>query len=249
MKLREETARIQDLLGEYCRTGEMTDIPGIAPGRVKHYRRLVYNVVKGTMDTAFPITRAAMDTDSWDTLVSEFFSNQPAHSPQVWKLPFEFYQFHSDRNSGELLGKPYLDDLLYFEWIEIEVHTMPDRAFPDYHTGGDLINDPPAFNPEYEIIRLEYPVHIYPAGQSRNMKGEYFAVVFRVPESGSVHFLDLSPLHVYLLTRLTEEGIPLISMMEDLMEKTGLERGELLQALEKFLSDLKKHGLILGIQG
>ena len=62
------------------------------------------------------------------------------------------------------LGKPFLDDLLYFEWMEIEVHTMPDRPFPDYVKEGNVLEDRLAFNPEYEIIRMDYPVHLYPGG-------------------------------------------------------------------------------------
>jgi uncharacterized protein len=246
MKLREDTVRIQHLLGEYCRTGEMTELPGITPDRVHHYRRLVYHVVKGTMDTAFPITRSALDEDTWDSLVREFFASRQARSPQVWKLPFEFYRFHEERGSGDRLGKPYLDDLLYFEWIEIEVHTMPDRDFPAYRSEGDLFHDPLAFNPEHEVIRLEYPVHLYPAEQCSTMKGEYYAIVFRIPESGSVRFLDLSPLYIYLVSRMEEEKIPLIGLMDDLSGRTGVPHDQLRQSLEKFLTDLFRHQLIVG---
>ena len=90
MKLREETIRIQEDFGAYCRTGLEPDLPGVTPGRIHHYRRLISNVVYDTLQRAFPITVAALGDNSWEKLVEEFFSAGLPQSPQVWKLPLEF---------------------------------------------------------------------------------------------------------------------------------------------------------------
>jgi len=247
MKLREETVKIQDQLGEYCRTGMETEIRGVTPGRVHHYRRLVYNVVRNTMDSAFPITLAALGEERWDLLVQDFFSKGIPQTPQIWKLPFEFYQFHANQETGSGIRKPYLDDLLYFEWIEIEVHTMPDRPYPDYVQHGNIFMDRLAFNPEYEIIRLEYPVHMYSAEEASKLKGDYYALIFRSPETGYVQFLNLSPLNTYILTRLVEEDVPLNELKGDIASVSGIESGKYLDdALSTFMGDLMKKKLILG---
>ena len=247
MKLSEDTARIQDILGDYCRTGEGEEIPGITPGRVNHYRRLVYNVIRSNMDRAFPITLAALGEEEWDQLVQEFFSKGLPQTPQIWKLPYEFYNYHLMKETGNRIQKPYLEDLLYFEWIEIEVHTMPDKPFPEYVSSGNIFMDRLALNPEFEMIRLNYPVHMHPAAAAADMKGDYFVLIFRVPETGNVKFLNLSSIHTYILARLMEEDLPLKDLKGDIAQTAGIESIKYLDdALEQFIGDLIDKRLILG---
>ncbi|MEN8203944.1 MAG: DNA-binding domain-containing protein [Bacteroidota bacterium] len=249
MRLREDTARIQDLLGDYCRTGEGEEIPGITPGRLSHYRRLVYNVIRDTLDRAFPITLAALGEAHWDLLVDDFFSNGFPQTPQIWKLPLEFYNYHNINETGTRIQKPYLEDLLYFEWIEIEVHTMPDRPFPEYESQGNIFTDRLAFNPEFEIILLEYPVHMYPAWEAEDRKGDYYVLIFREPDSGKVQFLNLSVIHTYILSLLMEEDRPLNQLKGEIAQTAGIESMKYLDdALEKFTGDLMQKKLILGFQ-
>ncbi len=247
MQLHKDTERIQNLLGEYCRSGIEQEIPGLTPGRVHHYRRLVYNVIRDTMDTSFPISLAALGEEQWDLLVHEFFSFGTPTVPQVWKLPFEFFMFHATRETGKQIEKPFLYDLLYFEWMEIEVHTMPDRDFPEHVPHGNIFMDRLAFNPEYELIRMEYPVHLHPTAKALDMKGDYYVLIFRVPETGHVQFMDLSVINTYMITRLVEEQIPLNHLKADIAEVAGIESGKYLdEALERFVTVLREKGLILG---
>ncbi len=55
MNLQKPTAKAQNQLGEYCRTGVNQNIPGVIENRLHHYRRLVFNVVKNTMHQAYPL--------------------------------------------------------------------------------------------------------------------------------------------------------------------------------------------------
>jgi hypothetical protein len=247
MSLRKETREIQELLGEYCRNGVEPDLPGVTPGRLPHYRRLVWNAVKDTLDTAFPITLAALGEDTWEELVKDFFEAGLPQTPQLWKLPLEFYHYHSGRGTGKLMEEIYLDDLLLFEWMEIEVHTMPDRPYPDFVEQGNLFSDRLAFNPEHEIVQLEYPVHTHPAREAGRMKGEYFALLYRLPESGHVQFLALSALNAYMFVRMLEADRPLNEVKGEFARLAHIESGRYLdEALEKFFSDLMDRKLILG---
>lgn len=247
MSLREETREIQEKLGEYCRSGEEPDLPGISPGRIRHYHRLVQNVVNDTLDTAFPITLAALGQDAWILLVNDFFTAGLPQTPQVWKLPYEFYRYHAEQETGKRIQREYLDDLLLFEWMEIEVHTMPDREYPEFVEKGNLFLDRLAFNPEHEIVQLEYPIHTHPAQQAVDKKGDYFALLYRLPESGNVKFLALSPLNTYIFSRLLEAERPLNEIKGEFARLAGIESGRYLdEALEKFFQDLMDRKLILG---
>ena len=249
MKLHEDTVRIQEDLGFFCRTGSEIEIPGVTPGRLRHYRRLVNNVIRDSLDSAFPISLAALGEETWDHLVQDFFSNGLPATPQIWKLPFEFYSYHAGLETGTRLQKPYLDDLLYFEWMEIEVYNMADRNFPVFTKEGKLLEDRLAFNPEYEIVRLEYPVHMHPAEESSALQGEYFVLIFRDPYTGFVQFINLSALNAYILSRMDEEGLPVGNLKGDIARATGIESGLYLdEVLEKFITDLMDKHLILGFK-
>lgn len=247
MKLRSETAEIQELLGKYCKTGVEVEIPGITEGRIHHYRRLVYKVVKNTMDQAYPISVASMDEEEWDSLVNEFFSNHPTTSTQIWKLPFEFYQYHFSSDTANRINRPYLNDLLYFEWAEIEIHTMPDKESEDYIGKGNSITDQLVLNPEYEMIQLEYPVHLKAVKGIEEHKGDYYVLLYREQESGNVKFLDLSIIHAYILSKISETGAAISTFKGALASIANVESEKYLDDyLEEFIASLMKRGLILG---
>ncbi len=247
MKLRNDTAQIQELLGFYCKTGEDVKLPGITEGRVHHYRRLVYNVVKNTMDQAYPISVASMDEEEWDKLVNDFFSKHQTSSTQIWKLPYEFYQYHFSNSTAEKIGKPWLNDLLYFEWTEIEIHTMPDREVEAYVIEGDPLKDRILLNPEYELLQLSYPVHLHAVQDVEANKGRYYVLVYREPETGNVKFLDLSVLHAFILSKLIEDEVPINSIKGDIAHIANVESEKYLdEYLVDFVKSLCDRQMIFG---
>ncbi len=247
MKLLPETSNIQHKFADYCRTGKMVELPGVNNKTVHHYRRLVYNVVNNTLIQAYPITKKIVTDKEWDEMVQEFFSTHDSKTPQIWKLPFEFYQYAKTNHFGSKYKKPFLNDLLYFEWIEIEVHTMPDKPFPLYTVHDSFENDILAINPEYKIIQLTYPVHLYPVSQAIEMHGNYFLMVYREPETGNVKFMNLSVLHVFIL-ELLSDGKYSTSYIIDRVKKTfKIDNTELLvKNSMQFIKDLKSQEIILG---
>jgi hypothetical protein len=249
MKLRSETERIQNLLGEYCKTGTEVAIPGITEGRVQHYRRLVYNVVKSTMDQAYPIASSSMDPDIWDEMVNEFFANHKAKSTQIWKLPLEFYEYHYSSDTATRLEKPYLNDLLYFEWAEIEIHTMPDIKAIPFNEHGNIINDSIVLNPEHEILQLDYPVHTQAINGIENKKGQYYVLLFREPETGNVRFMDLSVLHAFIIMKITETALSLKDFKGEIASIAAVESEKFLDDyLLKFITDLMDRKMVLGFK-
>lgn len=247
MQLRSETAEIQELLGQYCKTGKEVNLPGITEGRVHHYRRLVYNVVKNTMSQAYPITVASMDEEEWDGLVNDFFSNHPTISTQIWKLPYEFYQYHYSNASGEKIGKAYLNDLLYFEWAEIEIHTMPDKEVAAYTADGNPLKDRIVLNPEHKLIQLSYPVHLHAVQDIEQKKGNYYVLLFREPETGNVKFLDLSILHAFILARIFEDEVAIESFKGEIARIAQVESEKYLDDyLIEFIKNLRDRQMIFG---
>jgi len=246
MKLNKETAEIQDSLALYCRSGVETQIPLSKPENLHHYRRLVFNVVLNSMTQAYPIAYKALGKEDFKDLVHNFFLNHDSQTPQVWKLPLEFYEFAVTNKYSEKLKMPFLDDLLLFEWIEIEVHTMPDISPSEFIKEGNMFTDILIINQEYKIIKLSFPVHLYAPNKAKDLPGDYFVIALRDPENYKVKFLNLSILHVFFIEQLATEEKTLNKIIDEASEIFKLEKNIIITNITIFLNDMFLQKLILG---
>lgn len=246
MKLKPETIQAQHALADYCRTGKNVKLDGITPNRIHHYRRLVFNVVKNTISQAFPISKKIIG-DHWENLVHNFFVNHNSQTPQVWKLPFEFYEYIKKEKYANKLQLPFLNDLLYFEWIEIEVYTMPDIEINPFEKNGDMLNDALVVNPEFKLMLLEYPVHIFEAQAAVQKKGNFYVLCFREPETGKVKFINLSIFHVFIIERLLNSHNSLSLIIDEAIQFFEIiDTTYLWKNTQRFIQDMMNQKFILG---
>ena len=115
MLLKTETYQHQSKLAQYCRDGKPVSIPGTMEGRLPHYRRLVFNVVKDSLESAYPIAHSFIKEDDWEEMAYRFFSEHDCQTPQVWKLPAELCSYVMENQISDALKLPWLDELLWFE--------------------------------------------------------------------------------------------------------------------------------------
>jgi hypothetical protein len=246
--LKDETYSQQAKLAGYCRDGvEPKDLIGINKDNLYQYRRLVFNIVSDILETAYPITYSHLDQEVWNDLVYNYFTEHKCQTPQVWRMPLEFYEYCIQKNIQEKLNVPFLNDLLYFEWLEMEIHTMEDLEYPEYKAEGDWMNDAIALNPEHKLVKLEYPVHTTPPGpELLEKKGDYFLLVYREKESGNVQFVDLSMFYTYILENI-KNGVLLKDI---LVEANSLFQINDIKFLKErsleFVNDLRGRNFIVG---
>jgi len=246
--LRPETTKIQNDLAMYCRSGKEADIPGITEGRLPHYRRLVLNVVHGSIVQAYPITRKVLSEDEWKYLFNSFFVEHDSQTPILWKLPYEFYLYAKENEYYKQFNKPWLTELLWIEWLEIEVHMMPDSSHPPYMKSGDVLSDHIIINRDSKLIQLEYPVHLHSVEEAAKRKAIYYVFAYRKTDSGKVRFLNLSVLHAWLMDRLmNDQRLTVNKLMPELMSLLK-QKGEqeIKKQIKIFLEDMLNAGLILG---
>jgi len=249
MPLNPETADIQNRLAQICRTGEIEPIPGAKQHRLKEYRQLVYSVINNTFEQAFPITYQFLKEAEWELLINSFLKEHACQESQVWKLPLEFYEYVNEKDFQSSLGYPFLNELLYFEWLEIEVHTMPDVPFSEYSIEGNFKKDRIVLNPEYELMALTYPVHLLPVQEAIQHKGSYVVLVFREQESGKVKFMNISALHAYFVESLNKEELLLKELLSGASAVFNIPDDKLLlEHALLFFEDLRSQGMILGFK-
>ena len=248
MLLKAETYQQQSKLTEYCRNGVEIDILGAKADRLPNYRRLVFNVVKDALETTYPISFKFIDSAIWNEMVYNFFSTHKCVDPQVWRMPEEFYQFCLNENYAEKYKLPFLNDLLQFEWIEVEIYMMEDLKYPEYKSSDNWLDKKLALNPEYKIIKLEYPVHLEKLANALSKKGDYFLLLYREKESGRVQFINLSILYTFLIENIALGEKTLEQIFNDILYLFGINDIEMLQTESlKFLEDLHSKGFVLGV--
>ncbi|WP_160716527.1 DNA-binding domain-containing protein [Chitinophaga solisilvae] len=248
MNLLPDTYRIQQRFSAYCRSGNAVKLPGVTPGRLKHYRRLVFNVINDIMEDGFPVAFHHIPARKWNKMVKDFFTHHACQSYQVWKLPLEFYTYAVEQNWEEVYGIPYLNDLLAFEWAETEVYNMEDIPAAPFQQGGNWLETPLVLNPEYRLLAFRYPVHLHgDATELVQGKGAWFVLLYRDPETGNVQFTDLSPWLAFVTEQLAV-GITL----KDILEYAPQLGITLTDTLERdtlaFLQQMQRQHFVLGFQ-
>jgi len=249
MNLSPETKNIQSKLAQYCRDGMEIELPGITPNRLHQYRRLVFNIVNDNLEGAFPIAFQYLNTGDWDKMVYEFFKQHNCQSYQVWRLPQEFFEFVVKGDYARLLNIPYLNDLLNFEWTEMEVYNMEDIRWPDYIKTGDFLNDTLLFNPEFRLLQLSYPVHTHKPEDAQYKEGVYYVLLYREKDSGKVQFTDLSVWYALLIEQIHKNKFTLTQLLDEtpaIFGKVDVEN--LKHETIKFIQQMQQKGFVIGFK-
>ncbi|MEX0813592.1 MAG: putative DNA-binding domain-containing protein [Chitinophagales bacterium] len=247
--LKESTLRYQNKLASFCKTGILPSIPGVDEKHVHQYHRLVKGVFDDSLTKAYPLTHSLLSKGEWDSLVNEFRISHKSQSPQIWRMPYEFFTYFKGESNLKIVKKyPFIIDLLLMEWLEIEVYMMEDEKTPDYYTERDHKEQGLILNPEIRVCSLEFPVHLKKAKDIKPYdKGLYLLSLHRHPESGNVIFTELGTAHVLLMELLQfQESIQVNyeDMLEIFMRYAAKEEAE--KALEIFITSALKSRLILG---
>ncbi len=242
----DKTYDSQKRLTNWVRTGKESGVPGATSNGLKQYRRLFRNNINNSLSQAYPISFEVLSDEEWSTLVDEFFEKHDAKTPHIWKLPFEFYQFVKANNFSEKFNYPFLNDLVHFEWLEIEVYTMPNEYPQPYVKSGDILNNVLEVNPEYRLTQLEYPVHMYAAKESVNHKGDYFLLTYREPKTFDVKFMNLDPLHVLFFEKVANENLTANQIIDFIIDQNNsIPRDKLTKSIIGFLETMIKEKLFM----
>lgn len=249
--MKPETKILQSQLAGYCRVPQYYEsIEGTKPDRLHNYRRLVFNIVEDTLQNAYPITQTLLTEEEWMTLVNDFFGQHDCQSPQLWKMPFELVEFVENTAYHEKLGKPYLLELLYFEWLELEIYMGENKPHDRYVTLGDMLKDVPVINPDHKLLQLTYPVHIKNPADLEAAKGNYFVLIYRHKTEYTVNFIELSPFLAVVFSTVNENKISFLNAVNMVANANGINvDDDLLQKVAAWATQLVKDTAVLGFAG
>ena len=248
--LTSETRELQNKFTLYCRTGKKEFIPEVdKPQHVHHYRRLTFNITKNTLSNAYPLLKKFLSQEQWQELMYDYFSEHKCQNNKIWLMPKELYNYVVEKNLQTKWNIPFLNDLLHFEWIEIEVHTMPDMTYPKFQENGRVWNDVLAINPEFRLVQFNYPVHKKKTAEvNENDKGLYYLLAYREQESGKVQFISISALYAFVIEQISN-GYTLDMVFEAAAELFNFsETDKIKEKITDFIDRLKERRFILGFK-
>lgn len=207
--LKAETKKQQQLLAEYCRTGNIPEGLLAKSDRLHHYRRLVYNVIYDTLSSAYPITKAYLGKEKWKLLVDDFFKNFPNQNAQIWRMPYGLFEYLNDYPNPHSEAQPFLAELVYFEWLEIELYAEKDVELKKEFSTLESVN----LNPHHRIIQLNYPFHALSVEEAIKAPKASFIVLFRNLENYKIEFSEVSILIAQVLEALPENEFDFLHSM------------------------------------
>lgn len=239
------TEKIQKLFGDYIRSGKNPPKTTIAENTL-HYRELVYSVVNDTMSNAYPILKNFVSKKEWDDSIQYFFENHKSQTTQIWRLPLEFYEFYVENPFPSARSIPFLNELMFFEWLEIEVFMMEDLEFLPFSKNGNPKTDILIPNPEIKILPLQYPIHNKPTHKiTETDKGQYFVSLHRDFYDKQVKFNELSLPFVEMLVLINEQECTFIDLFK-IFQKYESDEEKINNQTEAFIEFARENNLILG---
>lgn len=182
--------------------------------RMKIYRELFFNNVKGFIDSGFPVLKKLYPEHAWNKLVRRFFANHRCQTPFFSKISEEFLQFLEHEYEPGLYDPPFLIELAHYEWVELALMTSSEEIDEDSITrNGDLLAQMPALSPLAWLLSYHWPVHHITETQvpDEPLQAPLYLIVYRNRQH-NVGFIEANPVTARLF-----------SLIQDNEQQTGEE--------------------------
>lgn len=131
---------------------------GIEDRRLKIYRELFFNNIKGFLSSGFPVLESLYTEDGWEKLARLFFSHHDCRSPYFVDISKEFVEFLSNEYISEDEDFLFLQELAHYEWLELDISVRKANIQDDVWRNEEPFNAV-YFSPLAELVSYGYPVH------------------------------------------------------------------------------------------
>ena len=195
------------------------------------YKKLIYYRFEEALLATYPVFYSRISEKKWRKLVKAFIATETT-TPFMWKMPKKFGRFVASK-----MKKPkYIKDLLWFEWIEVELMMAPYKK-PKHKK----VNFSKCYkiSKSARVKRLSYPV-MY--GEFKP-KGEYWIVIYQT-SFGDVEWMEITPFMGELLKKCNCKK-EISKIVEKVSKKYAIEVKDAKAVLEKGLKQLLKKGVLV----
>lgn len=245
-------ARLQAELAAWVRDPSRPAPAGIEPRRLAIYRELFFNNVRDFVETAFPVAKSLLPVPEWEALLADFFAGHRPASPYFRDISLAFREWLEQARGEWLAARPWLAELLHYEWAELAADCAETGATPP-HEEGDLVAGVPVLRAATWVLAYRWPVHrLGPeAPPASEPPPQPTCLLLWRDDGGEVRQVEASALAARLVELLQAEPASGRALLEGLAAEAGLA-GEgvppFVSAGAQVLQELREQGLIAGIR-
>ena len=213
---------LQLQFGQWLRDPEQAPMPaGIEARRMLVYRRLVRNNIDSFLSAGFPVLRKLLRAEKWRCLVDEFVAKHPAKSPYFSDMGREFVDFLalklSDPAAAAADYPNFTYELAYYERMEVDAQfaTLDESYQQVAAEQAEAVIDSARWwlNSSVQLAQFQHPVawlRVSDDGEpllpeTVNSSG-YVLLVYRLPTSQNVEFIQLQPLTALAISSLQQQS-------------------------------------------
>lgn len=240
----------QDAFAQRLRDPGASPLPsGVPESRMAVYEALVFNNLKGFIDTAFPITRNILTEAEWLRTLRRFAAGHHCRSPLFRDIAAEFLGWFIPMAETLFPDRPWLAEFMHYEWIELAAEVAEDPPGPDViDPDGDLMDGCPALHPSVHVGCYRYPTHrVSPQRLPReHERGSYCYLVMRAPDD-RIRFHSVNPAVGWLIERIAQQDGNGEGVIRALAQHLGVTvTATFLEQGQSMLSDLRRQGALIG---
>ncbi|PSM53072.1 hypothetical protein CBLAS_1848 [Campylobacter blaseri] len=197
------------------------------------YQNLVFQRYYEILSNAYPIFASIIPDDKFKKMVQDFLEFG-ARNEYVWKMPKEFGKYLT--SSKKYKNLPYTKDLLWFEWIEIELFM---KNYDDFEKSKFSLKSNYILNKNAKIKKLKYKVHL----KDLENKEKCALLAYYDTQSKIVIYRELS-LSMYEFIKLMKHN-SFKKSSKIICKKYDLEKKESKKILKKALKELVNLGVLI----
>jgi len=185
--------------------------PAVPAERMAVYQELLFNNVKGFLDTAYPVLSELLPQERWLWLTRSFFGDFRCHSPYFLQIAQQFLQFLQQLPPTD--APPFWLELAHYEWLELELAT---RQITESAVQWAGMSAPLQLSGLTEVVAYQYPVHQICQAFQPQQPTPTFLLLYR-DKDDEVCFVALNQMSALILQLLqAQPGILFTELIEQL---------------------------------
>lgn len=198
------------------------------------YKELVHYRFFEVISNANPIFYSQIKEKKLRKLIVKFIQSG-AKTDLIWQLPNEFRIFVKKQRKL-FIKMPYLNDLLWFEWIELKLFM---KDYSRFKISKFRFKDSYTLSKSAKIKQLSYKVY----EREFNTYGQYFVLAYYDLEEQEVKYREISDFMFEFLKQLKKDT--LIHAIRYMSDKYELEFKDTKEILKEPLKELCSLGVII----
>ena len=167
------------------------------------YSDLVRGRLEDLISTSYPVFKSFLTREEFEEIMTEFIKEDHPH-PLLIDLTREFVQFFISRDFSAKRRLPFLEELVKYEWTEIELFNEKDE--PITNSKDWSWEEPLSLSASSRLVNYTYPVHEAYSLQEQeilNLRGNYNLLIYRDARNYEVRTVALTDFVFSFLQKVT----------------------------------------------